>query len=335
VPTAASILSETDEFVIRHIYALEDATIRALFEQYRIAYQRMKASLDAVWQRYVDGDVWTAEDAFFRSRTDTLLRQLEAEMAVLVQAIQELTLDAAEDSYRAGAVGKTYALDQAGLDDVTLPLLPAEAIRAQILAPYEGNTFVDRFLDNRADFERRIRRALVQSQIEGEGIHKAQERIAGELGIMLADVKAPGKKAHKQNFFRTQMIARTEILKASNLGALSIYRENTDSLKGYSWLAARDERVCPICAPLDGRMFDMSGSPIDGKGKASHALPPAHPQCRCTATPALHDEDLQRRIVGKRQTFQEWAEERGLTKNVYGRAFDFKGKDAPKAKKEA
>lgn len=34
------------------------------------------------------------------------------------------------------------------------------------------------------------------------------------------------------------------------------------------WLTVRDDRVCPICEALDGKVTDK--------------LPPAHPNCRCT-----------------------------------------------------
>ena len=77
-------------------------------------------------------------------------------------------------------------------------------------------------------------------------------------------------------------------------------------------------------------LFDFEGKSIDGKGDTSVSLPPAHPLCRCAATPALLDRDLERRLTGKRQTFLQWAEERGLTQNVYGQAFALRGEPAPR-----
>lgn len=323
-------ITQGQEFILGKIYALESQTVRSLFDEYRAAFRRMRESLNAAFgPPFTSGNKWSATDNAFRQRTEFLMAQLVGEMDVLTRLSSDLALDATENAFRAGAVGTAWVAEMAGLSDVAIPLLPTEMIRAQILAPYEGGTFVDRFEDNRLQFEQRIRRALVQSQIEGEGILEAQRRIAAELGITISDHTSPGQRTHRQNFNRTQVIARTEIIRASALGSLATYRENRDILRGYEWLTAMDDRVCIICAPLDGRIFDMNGNPIDGKGTASVALPPAHPQCRCSAAPALLDEDLERRVVGKRQTFLEWAAEKGLDRNVYGQAFDLRGQKAP------
>ena len=42
------------------------------------------------------------------------------------------------------------------------------------------------------------------------------------------------------------------------------------------WVTRRDEKVCPVCGPRDGRRY--SG--------ASNG-PPAHPRCRCVGLPAV------------------------------------------------
>ena len=43
------------------------------------------------------------------------------------------------------------------------------------------------------------------------------------------------------------------------------------------WLTAQDERTCPECAPLDGRVFKIDEAPG----------PPKHPACRCTVVSVL------------------------------------------------
>jgi len=46
------------------------------------------------------------------------------------------------------------------------------------------------------------------------------------------------------------------------------------------WQTARDNLVCPICAPLNGKQVLLDrGFPVDGD------MPPAHPNCRCWLTP--------------------------------------------------
>jgi len=76
--------------------------------------------------------------------------------------------------------------------------------------------------------------------------------------------------------YRAAMIATTEVTRAK-AAAVNGY---TDILTGYGdkvvrrWLTEADERVCPICGPLD-RSLEKTYRKQWGDG------PPAHPNCRC------------------------------------------------------
>ncbi len=54
------------------------------------------------------------------------------------------------------------------------------------------------------------------------------------------------------------------------------------------WVTMRDEKVCAICDPLDGKPVDLWGTVLEGilAGRAINTIvenggPPAHPRCRC------------------------------------------------------
>lgn len=76
---------------------------------------------------------------------------------------------------------------------------------------------------------------------------------------------------------RAEVIARTEIIRASNQGALTVYKQY--DVKRVRWLTALDERVCRICGPLHSRVFPINNIPFGGA--------PAHPRCRCFVVPHL------------------------------------------------
>lgn len=88
--------------------------------------------------------------------------------------------------------------------------------------------------------------------------------------------------------YRSETIARTESLRASNEGQRELWRqaENQGLLNRaktqVKWLTAGDERVCPICWPLNGKTvplgqsFQTSVGTVDG--------PPAHVSCRCSSS---------------------------------------------------
>jgi SPP1 gp7 family putative phage head morphogenesis protein len=84
---------------------------------------------------------------------------------------------------------------------------------------------------------------------------------------------------------RAEVIARTETMKASNEGVQEAWNQAVDEglLTGKElqvWIVTDDDRLCPICEPLDGETaaidgeFESDGETYDG--------PPAHPNCRCT-----------------------------------------------------
>src|SRR3989304_103710 len=267
-----AIIAHNDEYVRRHIYALEDAQARqlkALLEQSR---DRMSVSLlNAIMQ---NGGLW-AYDSNYPNRTAAAMRGITQELDDLLRSVQDTTLGAMEDGYKGGYYGKAWVMDDAlrGAGAVNLPMLPSAAIRSALLSPYGGMTFLDRFTDARDDFVKRIRRAIVQSQINGDSIPTAVKRLADELGI---DVGRGGVERGLRA--RLEMIARTEILRSSNLGAMAIYEANRDVLEGWEWIATKDERTCDICGPRDGKKpaFD-----------SGYEQPPAHPNCRCGVAPVL------------------------------------------------
>jgi len=86
--------------------------------------------------------------------------------------------------------------------------------------------------------------------------------------------------AARQHRYRAMSIARTELATAYNQGAYgaTIAAQEQGFLGDVvkRWLTAADERVCPICAPLDETVVNLNSVFRNGS-----FLPPAHPQCRC------------------------------------------------------
>jgi hypothetical protein len=80
---------------------------------------------------------------------------------------------------------------------------------------------------------------------------------------------------------RAEVIARTEIMTASNEGQRQGWEQAAD--KGLLdpdsrrvWIAT--EGACPLCDALDGKEADLDGEYPDDGGEG----PPLHPNCRCT-----------------------------------------------------
>lgn len=317
------VILQDEQFVRSHIWALEDEAVRDLADIMRQARGEMSLSLVNVAGRYGTGEAWHATDAAFRVRTDELLMQIDRELEFLEQSAATNIFGHATRAYQAGYYGRAWATDQAVRSGtrVSFARLSVEAIRAQILSPYRGLTFLDRFADARLDFVQRIRRSMVLSQIQGEGIDRAVRRLADALGL---DISRHGND--RGLFSRLEMICRTEILKASNIAARAIYEQNQDVLSGYRVIVTHDERTCEICGPLDNKFYLIdSGAEI----------PPFHPRCRCTIVPAVKDDVLSMLLSGPRQNYQDWALENDIGYLDDGGVFALRGKSPPRSSSDA
>lgn len=219
-------------WVRRRLYGLSDQEARWLHAQYVASYRVMQAAL---------AEALADERGPLTARRARLLGQIEAEMDRLTREVGAHLLDTSVQAYQQGAAGRAWALDMATNPDVGIhtALLPTEAIRAAILTPYLGQQWGDTLALERDEFVLRIKRSLTASLVQGEGMAQAQRRLRDELGI-----QTDRRKGFKRNFYRTLLIARTEIMRASNLGALAVYEQNQDVLSGWEWVATRDERTC-------------------------------------------------------------------------------------------
>jgi hypothetical protein len=108
----------------------------------------------------------------------------------------------------------------------------------------------------------------------------------------VASEKATERYHARIHRYRTETIARTEILRASHEGRREGWRQGIE--EGYisagaskQWSTELDGRECEICAPLDGEVVLIDAEFSDGE-------PPIHPNCRCDVLLVdFVDEDLE------------------------------------------
>lgn len=84
---------------------------------------------------------------------------------------------------------------------------------------------------------------------------------------------------------RARLIARTEVMTAANEGQRQAWDQAVDAglLTGREqqvWIVTPDDKLCPICEPLDGKTAPLGGEFETSEGNIDG--PPAHPNCRCT-----------------------------------------------------
>lgn len=123
---------------------------------------------------------------------------------------------------------------------------------------------------------------LLGRQVRAVENARARLEESGELTAAKIDARME-RLSRRYLHQRTEMIARTESLRASNEGQRELWREAAEQgLLGpgttMEWVATLDDRVDPVCEALDG-VTVLLGSLFPG----GFAGPPdPHPDCRCT-----------------------------------------------------
>ena len=118
-----------------------------------------------------------------------------------------------------------------------------------------------------------LRGVLVEGLREGESIGKIKNSILkqvkpGELELDNGVIITPEARA--------LMLARTEVIRASNEGFLT--QAMDDGVEQFEWVAAIGERTCNYCSDQNGEIFESD----DASGNI-----PAHPNCRCRMAPVV------------------------------------------------
>ncbi|MEN6521121.1 MAG: minor capsid protein [Armatimonadota bacterium] len=118
-----------------------------------------------------------------------------------------------------------------------------------------------------------IKRTILSGITSGKSVRD----IVREMGIVIEDKESfrhAGSKVFTKAQYRMEMIARTEVLRAHNQGRIKFHSQV--GVSRLEWLTMEDERTCPVCGGLDGKVFDTDHFPSQ----------PAHPNCRCTSVVA-------------------------------------------------
>jgi len=88
---------------------------------------------------------------------------------------------------------------------------------------------------------------------------------------------------------RAQMIASTEVTRVF-ADANQAAWESTGFVGGKQWMTSRDDKVCPICAPLGELPPVALNNAFPAALGGGYRNPPAHTRCRCWIQPIVSVE---------------------------------------------
>lgn len=146
---------------------------------------------------------------------------------------------------------------------------------AQVLKPGADGTPKDGIT------ERRLRDFRYDKQLLS-AVHQSKPLTPEQIDKM---VDAYARKYRK---YRAETIARTESMRAVNMGTQEAWRQAVqdgkvvEDLIRRTWKVAHDERLCPVCEPIpDMNLGGVKLAQPFATPKGPTFLPPMHPDCRC------------------------------------------------------
>ena len=257
-------------FSARDLYVEKQAA--TMVASLREAEKRVKADL----LRYADLGAITPGQKINRVRLTALHERIEQSVKALKAEQTTLLKQAARETHFDGMAQGALELKVHGLpgyDALTHESAKRLAKDAFSLMDKSALDFLVRFdVQLAGQVSTELLGGIKNSIAVGIAAGKSIPQVARDIGSVIIDKEA-FRKAGKTVFAtaqkRIELIARTETLRAHNQGRLKFY--DTVGVRQVRWMVAHDERLCPICLELDGKVFAVDKMPPI----------PRHPACRC------------------------------------------------------
>lgn len=191
----------------------------------------------------------------------------EANVIEVKSVVDELTKKLVKvlnaDSLYAKVTSELRSKYNAGLDETGLTLSMNFLQDDERIKLLEDYTF-ENIRGMNEELAEKLRKELQQGLMNFESTSQLKERV---------------QKALKVAEERAALIARTEMVRARNMGALDGARQSGLKLKKEWSSAGGDE--CPACKSLDGKKVDLDAQ-FSTKDGQTALQPPLHPNCKCT-----------------------------------------------------
>lgn len=210
-------------------------------------------------------------------------------------------------------------------DEMNMAVTAFEPVIRNLIAEY-GEDIMEMF--GLTEFD--ITEERILEFLRGEGLKFAKEmnrttkdKILAEIargaeaGETITEIRNRIKEVfNAAGVKRATAIARTEVIRASNFAAIEGYRQS-GVVKAKEWLVTPDDRLCPYCAAMEGKVIELEENFFDKddefQGNAETPMkmdygdimaPPLHPNCRCTLIPVLGKSQrlaFEKRFFNKQQ----------------------------------
>lgn len=275
-----------------------------LKDAYTQAYKEIKKEMKDNIIEYGEDAKWSQEQLQKYGRKQKLLDNIQKELKK-AESIQDYQMKTyLKDAYEINYLHTGYALETESLVKLNYSVLD----RKQVDAAINNDLLRVAIDDNKRATRNKIRRALTQSVVQGEGIQASAKRMKDSVNYGLN---------------RATKIARTETTKVmadARKESFDHAARNGVEVKK-QWVATLDGRTRDTHASVDGQIvekdekFEVNGTQMDRPGDTS-APAKEVVNCRCTMIGVIPEIDYDQRRITKTnelseyKTFDEWRKDR-------------------------
>lgn len=265
----------------------EKQEVEALLKRYEKGLRSITTDLERFYDRYAHGGKLTYGD-YLRFRMDHQVAKLAGDR------LEELGVDLVRDLEKSVTDQFTEAYNRYSyVMDVTTPpnididyrMPHALTIKQTLAGEWKAAMFSERIglitRDARATIQSEFERALVQ----GDSAYDLGRRIRSSVGIA-EDEKLVTRPLAGRAKWRADMIARTELMRGSNLAHRKVYLDNKDIVEDRTWTTRPENqylrgrrRLCDLCLARKDKTEDEVAKIAKRQGKPLE--PPIHPHCSC------------------------------------------------------
>ena len=250
----------------RELLRLERAGASEMVRAYGAIWQRLRAEIMELSRQYnaalAANQAITPAWVFEFGRLDTLQRQTEAELRRFIESADRSVVSqerAAVDAAQAHFGELMGRVSRPGLS-VAWARLPVGATEDLVGYLRNGSPLRTLLDELGPQASQAVREGLLTGLALGQGPRETARRVRAAFGGSLD---------------RALKISRTETMRAYRGATLRTYRENSDIVTGWRWLAAKSPRTCPMCLAIDGTWHPLTEGLND------------HPNGRCVAPGTL------------------------------------------------
>lgn len=277
--TAIDDMSQQVETALR---TTQDDYIKALTDRYSEFEARLSADILKIHSEMFPGG--TADyGSFVQFQGDAKLFQaIQNELHRLNVDIHSSLYDELVQQYKDAYNGSAWVLDQSTPPNIDVSYdLPNENMLRQIVSTeWSGAMFSQRIGVINDFMAKDIQQEVIQGMMSGDSTKDLADRISNIIG-----------DENSAYTYRANMIARTEMMRASNLAANAVLESNDDILDTWTWVSRplMSPRLCEYCAERSGLTYEeVQALMEDDSDQDDMGIdPPIHPHCACIWSPKV------------------------------------------------